>query len=230
MKIGVILATEEEFSSFGNEYNNDCEIKKILEFPFEVINFKYLNHDIYAIFTKIGLINAALAAQLLIDKYNISLILNVGACGGLRPDIQKNEIFLVENTIYYDFDLSLIDNVKKGQYPGFKDEFIPLSKKYVDLLSKKLNLKKVNCACGDKFISNKDLVNHLINDFNCSICDMEVVSETLCSYKNGIDIISIKIVSDNASASEYESNALSSNEKLMKETRKIFEIIVWLFN
>ena len=54
---------------------------------------------------------------------------------------------------------------------------------------------------------------------------MEIIGETLAAYKNNIDIISLKVVSDNASALEYESNALSSNEKLMKVARKIFDLL-----
>ena len=225
MKIGVILATEEEFTSFVNEYKNEYEIKAIKDFPFEAISFTYKNHDIYVVYSNIGIINSTLASQCLIDRCNIDLILNVGACGGLKENIKKNEIFIVENVVYYDFDLSLIDNVKKAQYPGFNSEFIPLPNKYLSLIENNLSLKRMNCASGDKFISDKELITHLVNDFNCSICDMEIIGETLAAYKNKIDIISLKVVSDNASSSEYESNALSSNEKLMKETRKIFDLL-----
>ncbi len=225
MKIGVILATEEEFASFVNEFKNEVEIKTIKNLPFDGISFSYKNHDIYALYSNIGIINSTLASQCLIDKYNINLILNVGACGGLKENIKKNEIFIVENVIYYDFDLSLIDNVKKAQYPGFDSEIIPLPNKYLSLIEAKLSLKRMNCASGDKFITDKEFISHLVNDFNCSICDMELIGETLAAYKNKIDIISLKVVSDNASASEYESNALSSNEKLMKEAKKIFELL-----
>ncbi len=224
MNIGVILATEKEYSSFKKEFNIKEE-NKINDFPFEIVNFNYLNHSVYVLNSDIGLINASSSAQYLIDKYNIDLILNIGACGGLTSDTPKNTILLVKNALYYDFDLSLIDGVKPAQYPGFKDEFIPLSRKYIDLLSEKLNLNTINCASGDKFIADKTLINHLVNDFKCEICDMEVVAETLIAIKNKIDIISIKIVSDNVDANEYEENALSSNEKLMKEARKIFELI-----
>lgn len=225
MKFGVILATEEEFSSFVNEFKKDFEIKKISNFPFEIISFSYKKHDIYALYSDIGIVNATLASQYLIDNFKIDLILNIGACGGLKSDIKKNEIFIVENVVYYDFDLSLIDNVKKAQYPGFDNEIIPLPNKYLSLIEEKLSLKRMNCASGDKFIADQELISHLVNNFNCSICDMEIIGETLAAYKNNVDIISLKVVSDNASALEYESNALSSNEKLMKVARKIFDLL-----
>jgi adenosylhomocysteine nucleosidase len=49
-----------------------------------------------------GKISAAATAQYAIDRWSPALLVNLGTCGGLRGEIERGEIVLVERTIVYD--------------------------------------------------------------------------------------------------------------------------------
>lgn len=49
-----------------------------------------------------GKIAAAASAQYAIDRWDPSVVVNLGTCGGLQGQIQPGEIILVEKTIVYD--------------------------------------------------------------------------------------------------------------------------------
>lgn len=49
-----------------------------------------------------GKIAAAASAQYVIDRWSPQLLINLGTCGGLRGEIERGEIVLVEKTIVYD--------------------------------------------------------------------------------------------------------------------------------
>ena len=49
-----------------------------------------------------GKIAAAASAQYAIDRWSPRLLVNIGTCGGLEGEIDKDAIVLVEKTIVYD--------------------------------------------------------------------------------------------------------------------------------
>jgi adenosylhomocysteine nucleosidase len=49
-----------------------------------------------------GKISAAASTQYAIDRWKPELLVNLGTCGGLRGQIERGEIVLVERTLVYD--------------------------------------------------------------------------------------------------------------------------------
>src|SRR5574340_1210640 len=56
-----------------------------------------------------GKISAAASAQYAIDRWQPSLIINLGTCGGLAGRVQKGEVLLVEQTLVYDLIEQMTD-------------------------------------------------------------------------------------------------------------------------
>ena len=59
----------------------------------------------------------------LIEKYFVILVLNVGRCVSLSPDIKPLEIAISKHVIAGDVDQVNEDNVKMGQIPGFEQVY-----------------------------------------------------------------------------------------------------------
>ena len=131
MKIGLLIAIDRELAAFlqsGEERTEETVAGKT------VYRTRMEGHEVYAVKSGCGEIDAAAATTLLIVKYGCGIILNFGVTGALEEDLKVEDLFVVEKACYYDFDLSAVDGLKKGQYGEYPDEFIPLDKELADTL------------------------------------------------------------------------------------------------
>lgn len=219
MKIGLIIATNNEYDAIlkGLDLKENNNL-----FPFNEIVYNYKNkHELILVKGGIGEIASSSLTQYLITKYNCDLLLNYGACGALKNNFKLNEVVLVNEVVHYGFDLSLIDNVKIGQYPSFNSPIISFNNKYISLIKDKLNLKVVRCASSDKFIAKKEDKLNLINEYDVDICEMELAGIALTSLKNNVPLISLKGISDSADNDEYMENVNNTCDTLVEVVKDI---------
>lgn len=204
MKIGLIIATEEEYAALFNGFNIKNPISE--NDLFNTIKFTVNEHELFIVRSGIGEIAAASLTQYLITKYNVEIIFNYGACGALKENRNLNDVVIVKNVVHYDFDISQIDPIAPATYPEINDCRIPLSEKIIEKVKKSFpNLEEVTCASGDKFISDVKFKKMLVEKYDCDICDMESAGIVLTCLKNKVDVFSLKGVSDSASGKEYNS-------------------------
>lgn len=212
MKIGLIIAIERELKSFleyGGYIKEETINNRI------VYNTNINGHEIFAMKSGYGVIDAASATQLLITKYNVELIVNFGVTGALDKSLKVEDLFVVRKTINYGFDVSPIDNVKKCQYEEFEDEFMPLDNDMIDFVKRIYpNIVEAIVASGDRFIEDKNDKSYL-NSLGCNICDMEIAAIARTCFLANVKCLSIKCISDtyDGDGSMFEQNVLSSAHK-----------------
>ena len=124
MKIGLLIAIERELDAFlqsGEERTEETAAGRT------VYKTRMEGHDICAVKSGCGEIDAAAATMLLIVKYGCEVILNFGVTGALEEDLRVEDLFVAEKAWHYDFDVTPFSEcVKVGQYEEYADEFIPL--------------------------------------------------------------------------------------------------------
>ncbi len=220
MKIGLIIATEEEFDTLVKGFNVKPEEEK--DDIYHTFLLKINEHEVYCANSGIGEIAASALTQYLITRYDVKLILNYGVVGGLKSNFKIGDCGILKSVVHYDFDISDIDPIDEATYPEIGSFEIPLTRKYIDIV-KKLNpeLPELICASGDKFISNKDFKNKLVKKFNADVCDMESAGIVLTALKNKVDVFSLKGVSDTASDEEYNAFVVKTCETLFKVLKSI---------
>ena len=91
MKIGILCAGDEELAPFLPLISN-CKIteKAMLKFHAGQID----SVEVVALFSGVCKVNAAIAAQLLIDVFCVDIIINSGTAGGMEPDHEIDIHFL----------------------------------------------------------------------------------------------------------------------------------------
>ena len=224
MRIGLIIAIERELKAFIN-YGNELETEEINNKLIYKCNIN--GHEVYAIKSGYGIIDAAAATQFLITKYGVNLIVNFGVTGALDRSLKVSDLFVVRKVLNYDYDVSNIDPVKKHQYEEFKDEFIPLDEEMINFVKTIYpNIKEAIVASGAKFIDDKKEKEELFNK-GCNICDMEIASIARISYLNGVKALSIKCISDtyDGDGGDFIKNVTSSAEKAFKVIIEILKRI-----
>ena len=222
MKIGIVIAIERELKAF---LESNYEIEEIIDNNFKCFKTVINNNEVYAIKSGWGLIDAAMASQYLITKYNVKAILNFGVTGALDPDLKVSDLFYVSKCLNYDFDTSSIDDVKTHQYGDMKDEFIYLDEDLIKLLKEiEPDIKEAIDASGDKFI---DIKQDKIDRYNagCNICDMEIVAIARVCALNNVKCLSIKCISD-----EFDGDGKDFDKNVHESADKAFKIIDKLLN
>ena len=210
MKIGLIVAIEGELLS------NSFKYEETIENCFKVIKTIINSNEVYIVKSGCGEIDASSATQFLITKYSVDLILNFGIVGALKRDLKVSDLFLVKKVVHYDYDTSKIDGTKVAQYLEFNDVYMEtkgeLYKKIYGIMP---SIKNVICASGDKFIEDKVVKERLANLYDASICDMESAAIVRICFKNNIEAIIIKCISDtfDGDAKEYMTNIKNSSKK-----------------
>ena len=115
MSIGIIVATDEELIETKNIMDS-FEEENVYELNF--IKGKISNKKVIAVKCGIGKVNAARTTQILIDKFDIDKIINIGAAGGVNPDLKIQDIVIGEKLVQYDFDISTVGDYEKGEITG----------------------------------------------------------------------------------------------------------------
>ena len=224
MKIGIVIAIERELESF---LKSSYEIEELSKGNFTCFKAQIGNHEVYAIKSGWGLIDAAMATQYLICEYHVEIILNFGVTGALDPSHKVSDLFYVSKTMNFDFDTSMIDNVVKHQYGDMKDQFIYLDQGLIELLKTiEPDIKEAVDASGDLFVDKKEDKQARFNE-GCNVCDMEIVAIARVCLLNNVRCLSIKCISDeyDGDGSDFDKNVRTSSDKAFRLIDRLIKTI-----
>ncbi len=220
MKIGMIIAIERELKAF---VGHGMDVREEVINRRTVYSTRIGKHDIYAVCSGWGEIDAAAATQLLITACGCETVINFGVVGALIPGLRVEDLFLVRKVCAYGFDTSPIDDVKKHQYAEFADEYIPLDEELFEKALKIMpELKEAAAASGDRFIEDPEEKRELAA-LGCQICDMEVAAIARVCYLNGVPALSVKCISDT-----FEGDGGDFDANVERSAKAAFEVILRL--
>lgn len=195
--IGIIGAIDYELNHFFTNMIIACT-EIIADKTFYV--GKIGHHNVVIVKSGIGKVNAAMTATILINTFDVRLIINTGVAGGLEP-VNIGDIILAEGIAYFDVSLTGIDDVPYGQMGSdpllvrTNDQYLAKGKKVFD----KLGYSYVvgNLVSGDKFVTKKrDLAKISKQVTNIIGVEMEGMAIAITAYKFNRPFISIRGISD----------------------------------
>jgi len=158
------------------------------------------HHNVVIVKSGIGKVNAAMTATILINTFDVRLIINTGVAGGLEP-VNIGDIILAEGIAYFDVSLTEIDDVPYGQMGSdpllvrTNDQYLAKGKKVFD----KLGYSYVvgNLVSGDKFVTKKRDLAKISKQVPSIIgVEMEGMAIAITAYKFNRPFISIRGISD----------------------------------
>ena len=177
-RIGLIIADP-------NEIHDLTEFKYIKTFEqknFKVDFYEFKNKYIYVINSLIGVVNASMVCQYLIDNYSIHEVWNYGAVGATN-NLKINDVIIPHKFFYFDVKTPWY---KLGQVPNEKEFYVTSFDQYDNM----------NIASGHSFIDDIETVNELHSKLNVDLFDMESCAIAQVCFKNDIPFYCIKAVSD----------------------------------
>ena len=196
MRIGIVIAIERELKAFLEQ---GSEITTVTVGRREAYHTQMGKHEIYAVCSGWGEIDAASATQFLITAFDCELIMNFGVAGALRTGLAVKDLFAVSGAVNYDFDTSQIDPVAPHQYAEYADERIPLDAELVALAkSIRPDIRETVVASGERFVEEPARV----------------------AERNGVKAFSVKCISDT-----YEGDGGDFQKNVTAGAKKAFELL-----
>ena len=197
--VGIIVAMEEEQEEILKIMTN-IEEKDINGLNFKIGQIE--KNNVIVVKCGVGKVNAARVTQILIDNFNIKLIINVGAAGALNPFLDIGDIVIGEKLIQHDFDITAFDHDKGyitgvGDYIYSNTQVTEKLKKISEKLSAN-NFKVITgtIATGDIFCTDIGMKNKIHSKFNADCVEMEGAAIAQVCYLDEIPFIVIRSISD----------------------------------
>lgn len=222
MIVGIIGAMECEISKIKEQINeiNVSEIAMMKFYSGILYNVK-----IVVVCCGIGKVNSAIGTQLLIDKFNVDFIINIGVAGALSEELGIGDVVISSEVSYHDFNpMQLVKS-----YPWMPDIFIKADEKLINLsqmacehisLIKRTHIGRI--ISGDRFISNTDEKKQLYLKLSALCVECEGASVAHVCYVNKMPFVIIRSISDKAN----EAASISFREFLKTASEQSNKIII----
>ena len=200
-KIGIIVAMELEVEELKSKMTVSGIVKKAgMEFYEGALN----GAQVVIVRSGIGKVNAALCVQILVDIFNVTHIINTGIAGSLNASLDIGDILISRDAIHHDMDVTIF-GYQPGEVPQLGTREFIADKRLMELA--KTSCERVNSGIhalfgrvvsGDQFISDKEVKERLIHDFQGDCAEMEGASIAHGAYLNQIPFVIIRAISDKA--------------------------------
>ncbi len=206
MKVGIIVAMEEELSGLNNELEN---IKTVKTGGFTFFKGEIGSIDIILLQSGIGKVNVAIAAAILLDRFKPDYLVNTGSAGGFSRDLSIGDIVLSTRVSQHDVDVTAF-GYEVGQVPGCPLYF-ESDKMLLDLAN---DCKLFDCSyrihkglivSGDLFLKEKEHIDSVNENFPDVIAgEMEGGAVAQVCYRFNTPFLIIRSISDLIFAEENE--------------------------
>ena len=225
MTIGIIGAMEEEVSLLKEE----MEIKETVEYATMTFCKGVLcGKDVVIVRSGIGKVNAAACTQILVDKFNVDVLVNTGVAGSLDATIDIGDIVISTDLVEHDMDTSVFGD-PLGQVPrmdtfSFPADPVLIEKAVVANQEANPDIRTFTgrIVSGDQFVSSKEVKEKLVNVFQGRCTEMEGAAIAHAAYLNKVSCVIIRAISDKADNSAemdyptFEKLAIERSVRLMK--------------
>lgn len=176
-----------------------------------------LNDDLLTCVSGVGKVNAALAAQLLIDRFGVTELWNAGVAGCFRED-PAGTLLCISDCVQHDMDTF-------GDPPGLIPVLeqvrltCPDARHHAEVLTAAGYACRVGVAAsGDWFGRDYPRAERIRDLFSADVCDMEAAAAAQVCKRNGVAFHCLKIVSDHlfhpSQYEEYQANLPAAAARL----------------
>lgn len=214
MKIGIICASDDELAPFLPEIEGCVITERAM---LRIYEGRIHGADAVVLFSGVCKVNAAIAAQTLIDIYGVDTVINAGTAGGMDARLEILDTAISTEVCYHD----VAEDILTEFHPWMQSIFFAADERLVELSKRAVGGMKLpgrvffgRMATGETFITDegRDRINDELSPLTV---DMESASIAHVCYVNRVPFISIRCVTDTASHSgnaNFEANCARASE------------------
>ena len=211
--VGIIAAMPEEMEAIKTKMNN---LKEINIFNLKFFEGKIGKQKIILVKCGVGKVNAARTTQVMIDKFDLEYIINIGSAGSINDDVKYGDIVIGKYVLQHDFDITAFGH-EKGYISniGVKLESNAKLIKRCEYVIKNMKNNDYKCvvgtiATGDIFCTSKKMKDKIRTKFDADCVEMEGAAIAQVAYLSNTPFIIIRSISDTPN----EENQIDFNKYL----------------
>ncbi len=228
-KYGIIAAMKEEMQEIKN-IMREIEEQNIFELVF--VKGKINDSEIVLVEAGVGKVNAARVTQILIDNFEIDVIINVGSAGAANDELEIGDIVIGEKLVQHDFDITAFGHPKGhisnvGQFVESDNLLIEKMEQIIlSLQNDEFKIKIGTIASGDIFCTELKMKEKIRNKFSADAIEMEGAAIAQVCKLDNIPFIVIRSISDKPNGN----NNITFEEFLEKASKRCAKIIKEFLN
>ena len=225
MIIGIIGAMEEEVALLKEA----MELKEVVEYAtMSFCRGNLYDKDVVVVKSGIGKVNAGICAQILVDKFNVKVLINTGIAGSLDAAIDIGDMVISTDLVEHDMDASIFGD-PIGQIPRMDTFSFPADPSLVEKaveanMEANPDIKTFTgrIVSGDQFVSSSVVKEKLVENFQAKCTEMEGAAIAHAAYLNKVSCVIIRAISDKADNSatmdypSFEKKAIEHSVKLVQ--------------
>ena len=197
MKIAILGAMPEEIEPLLKELN-----PKKIEFANNKFYFaNFANHELIIAYSKIGKVNSALTATLMIEKFGAQKLLFTGVAGALKNGFKIGDLLYATKVVQHDLDITAFGHPYGfvPESPIFVETDENLNKIAVGVAANLgINLKNGIVASGDQFVCDEERKSWIEQTFDASAVEMEGASVAQVCHALHTPFFMLRAISDEA--------------------------------
>jgi len=212
VRIGIIGPSEQEIMPFIREMKR-VTVEDRAKLRFHAGTFA--GFDVFALFCGVCKVNAAIAAQILIDRYDVTHIIVTGVAGAIDPALEIYDTVIASEVAYHD----VADEILTDYHPWMESAWFRADGEMLEgILRANAGDQSVftgKMVTGEAFIDQHGR-EEIIAKFNPQCVDMETAAVAHVCYANGTPFAAIRSMSDTPHESgndAFEKYAGSAAEK-----------------
>ncbi|WP_102401804.1 5'-methylthioadenosine/adenosylhomocysteine nucleosidase [Haloimpatiens massiliensis] len=224
MRIEIVGPTETEIMPFINKISN----KKLSEYAMlKFYSGVYEGVEVVAVICGVCKVNAAIATQILIDKFEVTHVIVTGVAGALSKKLNIGDIVISSDIAYHD----VAEGILTEYHPWMEDIYFKPDAELLRVCKNAANSLRISNECftgriitGEAFITHNER-DGLIEKFNPLCVDMESASIAHTCYVNNIPFIVIRSISDGANENASETFEMNVERVALNSIKLVEESI-----
>ncbi len=179
--IGLISAMEEELALFRKHLVGEKTVPHCgIDFHFGRLE----GREVVLLRCGVGKVNAAIATQVLVDRFNAESVIFTGLAGTLVPYLNRGDIVVSSSVVQHDVDLSAFGR-RVGELPDLAraidadQKLVHAAAEVCDRVTADYPDRKTvvgTIASGDSFVADPDKIRWLQHEFGAVAVEMAAVS------------------------------------------------------
>ena len=200
MKIGIIGAMAQEVAILQTALTNKTTWEQAgATFYQGMIN----DQEVIVVQSGIGKVLASITTSLLIQKYEVDVVINTGSAGGIGQGLAVGDVVLSDRLAYHDVDVTGF-GYEYGQLPAGMPLYYEADKNLIHKFEQAakqadLQTKTGLIVTGDTFVNSSEKVQTILGHFPEALaCEMEGAAIAQTAHQFDVPFIIIRAMSDTA--------------------------------
>lgn len=185
------------------------------------------DQEVIVVESGIGKVLASITTSLLIQKYDVDVIINTGSAGGIGQGLAVGDVVLSDQVAYHDVDVTGF-GYEYGQLPAGMPLYYEASQGLIQAFEQaakeaELNTKTGLIVTGDTFVNSSEKVQEILSHFPQALaCEMEGAAIAQTARQFNVPFIIIRAMSDTAE----EEATQSFDEFIIEAGRRSAEMVL----